>query len=183
MISNSDAVSLRRAAVWTAEGLGFAATLIPSPVTVTGGPIQTVFAGNTGGENALTVCTLLLLAVPLVIAGRSSACIAIVIALAWLPGAAGPLLGWYVLRLSILRFDAWYYVSWLAWLIVAMLTLAETYAWLKHRRCTEPVGCCSCCLPRSGHRIASPRHRTAQTAVSTAAPEGCPALDASFATR
>ena len=129
MISISGALSRRRAAMWTAAGLVFAAVQIPSSVTVTGGPIQTVFPGNTSGGDAATVCTLLLLAVPLVTAGRASARVATVIAVAWLPGAAAQMLGWYVFRISILHVDAWYYVSWLVWLAVAILAIAEAQRW------------------------------------------------------
>ena len=66
-------VSSRRRAVWTGAGLVFATVLIPSPVYLTGGPIQTIFAGNTGGEDAVAACTLALLAIPLVIAGLAPA--------------------------------------------------------------------------------------------------------------
>jgi hypothetical protein len=125
MISISGAASRRRAAVWTAAGLIFAALSIPSPVYVTGGPIRTIFTGNTGGENAAAACTLALLAIPLVVAGLASGRMATVLVVAWLPEAVARLLSWYVLRLSFLHFDRWYYVSWLAWLAIAVLALAE----------------------------------------------------------
>lgn len=129
MISISGAVSPRRRAVWTGAGLVFAAVLIPSPVYLTGEPIQTIFAGNTGGEDAVAVCTLALLAIPLVIAGLAPARMTAVMAVAWLPGAAAQLLGWLVFPISFLHIDAWYYLSWLVWLAVAVATLAETRAW------------------------------------------------------
>jgi hypothetical protein len=110
----SGAVSRRRAAVWTAAGLMFAALSIPSPVYVTGGPIQTIFTGNTRGEDAAAICSLVLLAVPLVVAGLADARIATVIAVAWLPEAAAQPLGWYVFWIQFLHLDVWYYVSWLA---------------------------------------------------------------------
>lgn len=119
------AVSRRRAVVWAAAGLVFAALSIPSPVYVTGGPIQTIFAGNTGGENAAAVCNLVLLALPLVVAGLSSARLSLVIAVAWLPGAAAQPISWYVFMVSFLHLDAWYFVTWLAWLAIAALTLVE----------------------------------------------------------
>jgi hypothetical protein len=125
MISISGTVSHRRAALWTAAGLVFVALSIPSPVYFAGGPIQTIFAGNTGGEDATAVCNLVLLALPLVVAGLASARIATVIAAAWLPAAAAQPLGWYVFRIDILSLDAWFYVSWLAWLAIAVLALAE----------------------------------------------------------
>jgi hypothetical protein len=122
--SPGGAFSHRRAAVWAAAGLVFAALSIPSPVYVTGGPIQTIFAGNTGGENAAAVCSLVLLALPLVVAGLSSARMAAVIAATWLPGAAAQPISWYVFLVRFLQLDAWYYVSWLAWLAIAVLMLA-----------------------------------------------------------
>jgi hypothetical protein len=131
MISISGTVSPRRAVVWTAAALVFAAVSIPSPVYITGAPVQTIFAGNTGGENALAVCNLALIALPLVIAGLASARIATVIVVAWLPGAAAPLLGWFVFRFNIMHFAVWYYVGWLAWLAVAAMALAEARGWLS----------------------------------------------------
>ncbi len=125
MISISGAVSRQRAAAWTAAGLVFAALSIPSPVYFTGGPIQTIFEGNTGGENAVAVCTLVLLAVPLVVTGLASGRMAIVLVVAWLPEAAAQLLGWYVFRFNLLRVDAWFYMSWLALLAIAALAVAE----------------------------------------------------------
>jgi hypothetical protein len=129
MISLSGTVKPRRAAVWTVAGLVFAAVQIPSPLALNGGPIQTVFAGNTRGEDAISVGILVLLAAPLVTAGLVSARVAAVIAVAWLPGAAAQMLGWYVFRINILHVDAWYYVSWIAWLAVAILALAQARQW------------------------------------------------------
>jgi hypothetical protein len=123
------AVTRRRAAVWAAAGLVFAGLSIPSPIHVTGGPIQTIFAGNTRGESTAAVCYLVLLALPLLVAGLASARMATVIAVAWLPGAAAQLLGWYVFPFPYVHLDAWYYVSWLAWLAIAVLTLAEALSW------------------------------------------------------
>ena len=63
-----------------------------------------------------------------------------VMVLAWLPGAASPaLLGWYVFRFSPLRFDAWYYVSWLAWLAIAVVALAGARGWRSGRQSQTPV--------------------------------------------
>jgi len=134
MVGTSGAVSRRRAVMWPAAGLVFAALSIPSPVYVTGGPIRTIFAGNTGGENAATVCYLVLLALPLVVAGLASARMAAVIAVAWLPGAAVQPLAWYFVPFPVTRLDAWYLVSWLAWLAVAVLTLAEARSWRSGNR-------------------------------------------------
>jgi len=134
LITSSGAFSRRRAAMWSAAGLIFAALSIPSPVYVTGGPIQTIFAGNTGGENAAAVCNLVLLAVPLAAAGLAGPRIAIVIAVAWLPEAAAQPLAWYVFLPSFLRLDVWYDVSWLVWLAIAVLTVTQAYSWLSGRR-------------------------------------------------
>jgi hypothetical protein len=125
MLSVSGKVSRRRAAAWISAGSVFATLAIPSPVFFPGGPIQTVFAGNSGGENAAVVCDLVLLALPLVVAGLASARLATVIAVAWLPVAGGQLLWWYYNRLSVLHLDAWYLVLWFAWLAIAVLTAAE----------------------------------------------------------
>lgn len=111
------------------RGLVFAALSIPSPVYLTGGPIQTIFAGNTGGENTAAVCYLVLLALPLVVAGLASARMAAVIAVACLPGAAAQLLAWYFIPFPFTRLDAWYLVSWLAWLAIAVLTVAAARSW------------------------------------------------------
>jgi len=73
MISISGTISRRRAVAWTAAALVFTAVSIPSPVYVTGGPIQTIFAGNTTSENAVTVFSLLLIAVPLLMTGLACA--------------------------------------------------------------------------------------------------------------
>ena len=124
LIGSQGAFSRRRAAVWSSAGLVFAALSIPSPVYVTGGPIQTIFAGNTGSENAAAVCSLVLLALPLMVAGLSAARMAAVIAVAWLPGAAAQPISWYVFMVKFLHLDAWYFVSWLAWLAIAVMTLA-----------------------------------------------------------
>jgi hypothetical protein len=102
LISILDSVSRRRAVVWVGAGLAFVALSIPSPVYVTGGPIQTIFAGNASGENAAAVCGLVLLALPLVVAGLSSARMATVIAVAWLPGAAAQPISWYVFMVNFL---------------------------------------------------------------------------------
>jgi hypothetical protein len=129
LISISDAISRRRATVWTAAGLIFVALSIPSPVYFTGSPIQTIFAGNTGREDATTICYLVLLALPLVVAGLASARMAAVMAIAWLPAAAGQLLSSYIFQSNFLHLDAWYYASWLPWLAIAALTLAEARNW------------------------------------------------------
>jgi hypothetical protein len=134
MISISGTISRRRAVAWTAAGLVFTAVSIPSPVYVTGGPIQTIFAGNTTSENAVTVFSLLLIAVPLLMTGLASGPMATVMVVAWLPEAAAVMLGWYVLRLSFLRPDAWYYASWLVWLAIAALALAEARGWRSGRQ-------------------------------------------------
>ena len=137
-VGTSGAVSRRRAVMWPAAGLIFAALSIPSPVYVTGGPIRTIFAGNTAGENAATVCYLVLLALPLVVAGLASARMAAVIAIAWLPGAAVQPLAWYFIPFPVTRLDAWYLVSWLAWLAIAVLTLAEARSWRSGNRSQSP---------------------------------------------
>jgi hypothetical protein len=129
MISISGAAAARRAALWTGAALLLIAVSIPSPVYFAGNPIQTVFAGNTGGEDALTVSAMLLLALPLVVIGLAPARTATGMVVAWLPEAAAPLLAWYVFRLNILHLDAWYYVGWFVWLAVAVLALAETRRW------------------------------------------------------
>ncbi len=139
MISSSGPVSPRRAAAWTAAGLVFTALSIPSPLYLPGSPIQTIFAGNTRGEDAAAVCNLVLLALPLLVAGLASARIATVIAVAWLPGAAAQGLGWYVFRMNFLHLDTWYYVSWLAWLAIAVLALAEARGWRSSDRSQFPL--------------------------------------------
>jgi hypothetical protein len=123
-ISNSGAISPRRAAVWIAVALVFAALSIPYPVYVPGGPIQTIFTGNTGGQDAVLACALVLLAVPLVVTGLAPGRMATILAVAWLPEAATPLLG-FLSRPNIVHLDAWYYATWLAWLAIVVLTLAE----------------------------------------------------------
>jgi hypothetical protein len=133
LVTMPGSFSRRRAATWTAAGLIFAALSIPSPVYVASGPIQTIFAGNTRGENAAAVCNLVLLALPLVVAGLADARIAAAIALAWLPEAAAQPLSWYVFLPSLLHLDVWYYVSWLAWLAIAALASAQAYGWLSNR--------------------------------------------------
>lgn len=139
MISISGAVSRRRAAMWTAAGLVFAALSIPSPVYFSGQPIQTIFAGNTSGENALAICKLILVAAPLVVTGLASGWMAIVLVLAWLPEAAAQLLGWYVFRFFFLHVDAWFWASWLALLAIAMLALVETRNWRSGRHPVSQV--------------------------------------------
>jgi hypothetical protein len=134
MAGTSGAVSHRRVVMWPVAGLVFAALSIPSPVYVTGGPIRTIFAGSTGGENAATVCYLVLLALPLLVAGIAPARMAAVIAIAWLPGAAVQPLAWYFIPFPYTRLDAWYLVSWLAWLAIAVLTLAEARNWRSGNR-------------------------------------------------
>jgi hypothetical protein len=129
LISSSGGSSPRRATVWTVAGLLFAALSVPSPFYFTGNPIQTIFAGNTGGEDVTTVCYLVLLALPLVVAGLASARMATVIAVAWLPAAVGQLLSSYIVQSNFLHLDAWYYASWLLWLAIAVLTLAQARNW------------------------------------------------------
>jgi hypothetical protein len=138
LISISGAISRRRATVWTAAGLLFVALSIPSPVYFTGTPIQTIFAGNTGGEDSTTVCYLVLLALPLVVAGLASARMAAVMAVAWLPAAAGQLLSPYIFQSNVLHLDAWYYVSWLLWLAIAALTLAQARNWQSGNHSQSP---------------------------------------------
>jgi hypothetical protein len=134
LISICGSISRRRATVWTAAGLIFVALSIPSPVHFAGIAIQTIFAGNTAGEDATTVCYLILLALPLVVAGLASARMAAVMAVAWLPAAAGQLLSPYILQSNVLRLDAWYYVSGLAWLAIAVLMLAQARSWQSGNR-------------------------------------------------
>jgi hypothetical protein len=138
LVGTSGAVSRRRVAMWPVAGLVFAALSIPSPVYVIGGPIRTIFAGNTGGENTATVCYLILLALPLVVAGMASVRMAAVIAIAWLPGAAVQPLAWYFIPFPYTRLDPWYLVSWLAWLAIAALTLAEARRWRSGNRSQSP---------------------------------------------
>jgi hypothetical protein len=138
MVGLSGTVSRRRATVWTAAGLAFAALSIPSPVYFTGSPIQTIFAGNTGGQDAAAVCNLVLLALPLVVAGLAPARMTTVIAAAWLPEATAQPLGWYVYRNNFLHLDTWYYVSWLAWLAIAGLALGEARDWRSGSRSRPP---------------------------------------------
>jgi hypothetical protein len=139
MISISGSVSRRRAVLWTAAALVFTAVSIPSPLYVPGGPIQTIFTGNSTAEDAVTVGSLLLVAVPLLVTSLASGRIATVMVLAWLPAAASALLGWVVFRLSFLHVDAWYYVSWLVWLAIAALTLAEARGWRLSRQSPMPA--------------------------------------------
>jgi hypothetical protein len=139
LISVSGSVSWRRAAVWAAAGLVFAGLSIPSPVYVLNGPIQTIFAGNTAGQSVAAACDLALLALPLVVAGLAPARMTIVIAAAWLPGAAAQQVGWTVIRATFLHFDQWYYVSWLAWLAIAMLTFAQALSWESGNRSQTPA--------------------------------------------
>jgi hypothetical protein len=129
MISIHGAVSAGRAAMWTGAALVVVAASIPSPVYFTGNPIQTVFTGNSGGDDAVAVGAMLLLTVPLVLIGLAPARMATGMVIAWLPEAAAPLLGWYALRLNILHLDAWYYLSWFVWLALAVLALAEARRW------------------------------------------------------
>jgi hypothetical protein len=125
MIGIAGAVSRRRAAVWMTAGLVFAALSIPNPVRFAGSPIQTIFAGNTGGEDAAAVCSLVLVAVPLLVAGLASARMAAIMALWWLPEAAARPLGWYIYPSTVLRLDWWYAVIWIAWLAVAVLAFTQ----------------------------------------------------------
>jgi Beta-lactamase len=71
---------------------------------------------------------------PLVVAGLASARLAAVMAIAWLPGAAVQPLAWYFIPFPVTRLDAWYLVSWLAWLAIAVLTLAEARSWRSGNR-------------------------------------------------
>jgi hypothetical protein len=129
MIDIAGSVSVRQAVIWTAAALLIVASSIPSRAHFTGSPIQTIFAGNTGGEDAVSVCYLVLLAVPLVIAGLAPARLATIIAALWLPEAAAQLLWPYVFQSGLLRLDVWFYLSCLAWLVVAMVALAQTRSW------------------------------------------------------
>jgi len=78
------------------------------------------------------------LALPLVVAGLASARMATVIAVAWLPGAAVQPLALYFIPFSLTRVDAWYLVSWLAWLAIAVLTLSEVRSWRSGNRSQSP---------------------------------------------
>jgi hypothetical protein len=138
LVGTSGAITRRRTMLWPAAGLVFAALSIPSPVYIAGGPIRTIFAGNTAGENAATVCYLVLLALPLLVAGLASARMAAVIAVAWLPGATVQPLAWYFIPFPFTRLDAWYLVSWLAWLAIAALALAEARSWRSSSRSQSP---------------------------------------------
>ncbi len=111
LIGISGSLSRWRATLWVAAGLVFAALSIPSPVYFIGSPIQTIFEGNTTRENAAEVCYLVLLALPLLVAGLASARLAVVIAVAWLAEAVPQLLGWYVNLDNVVRLDAWHYVN------------------------------------------------------------------------
>jgi hypothetical protein len=129
LINVSRSTSDRRAAIWLAAGLVFAGLSIPSPYRVAGVPIQTIFAGNTGGENVAAIFYLVLLALPLIAAGLSSARLATVIAVAWLPGAIAQPLSWDAFRSSLFPLDGWYYGICLACIAVAVLALAEARRW------------------------------------------------------
>lgn len=113
-----------RLRLWCAAAVLVTAASIPSPAYFPPGPIGTVFTGDSAGQGIAVVLGLLLLALPLVAAGLVPARTSIAIAAGWLPVASAQLLAGPIIQTAPASLDAWYYLSWLPWLAVAVLAVA-----------------------------------------------------------
>lgn len=114
--------------VWWGAAIAVTALSIPSPAYFPPGPIGTVFTGDSGGQDAAVITSLLLLALPLLLAGLVPARTAVAIAAGWLPVASAQLIAGPIVQTAPARLDAWYYLSWLPWLAVALLALTVARA-------------------------------------------------------
>jgi len=117
-----------RLRLWWAAAVMVTVLSVPSPAYFPPGPIGTVFTGDSPGQAAAVGIGLLLLALPLLAAGVVPARTSAAIAACWLPVAAAQLIAGPVVQTAPASLDAWYYLSWLPWLAVALLALAEARA-------------------------------------------------------
>lgn len=110
-----------RLRVWCTLAVVVTAVSIPSPAYFPPGPIGTVFTGNTGSQDVVVAVGLLLVALPLVAAGLVRPATSAAIAAGWLAVAVAQLIAGPVVQTAPASLDAWYYVTWVPWLAVAVL--------------------------------------------------------------
>jgi hypothetical protein len=115
--------SNRRLVAWCAAAAAVAVLSVPSPAYFPPGPIGTVFTGDTGSQDFVIVVGLLLVALPLIAAGLVAPRISAAIAAGWLPVAVAQLIAGPIIQTAPASLDAWYYLTWLPWLAVAVLAL------------------------------------------------------------
>jgi hypothetical protein len=113
-----------RLRLWWAAALLVTAASIPSPAYFPPGPIGTVFTGDSAGQDIAVVLGLLLVALPLVVAGLVPARTSVAIAAGWLPVIVAQLIAGPIIQTAPASLDAWYYLSWLPWLAVVLLAIA-----------------------------------------------------------
>jgi hypothetical protein len=113
---------------WTAVAALVIIVSIPSPAYFPPDRIGTIFTGNTGSQNVVVAIGLLLVALPLVVAGLVRPATSAAIAAGWLPAAVAQLIAGPIIQTAPARLDIWYYLSWLPW--VAVAALAATAAGL-----------------------------------------------------
>lgn len=106
---------------WTAVAALLIIVSIPSPAYFPPGPIGTIFTGNTGSQNVVVAVGLLLVALPLVVAGLVRPATSAAIAAGWLPVAVAQLIAGPIIQTAPASLDTWYYLSWIPWLAVAAL--------------------------------------------------------------
>lgn len=127
--------SNRRLVAWCAAAAAVAVLSVPSPAYFPPGPIGTVFTGDTGSQDIVVVVGLLLVALPLIAAGLVAPRISAAIAAGWLPVAVAQLIAGPIIQTAPASLDAWYYLTWLPWLAVAVLALSAAGLLKAH-----PVG-------------------------------------------
>lgn len=125
-------IGILRLPPWCAVAALLIIVSIPSPAYFPPGPIGTIFTGNTGSQNVVAAVGLLLVAVPLVVAGLVRPATAAAIAAGWLPVAVAQLIAGPIIQTAPASLDVWYYLSWIPWLAVAALAAGSAGLFKPH---------------------------------------------------
>jgi hypothetical protein len=124
-----------RLRLWIAAAVLVTAASIPSPAYFPPGPIGTIFTGDSAGQDVAVVLGLVLVALPLVVAGLVPARTSVAIAAGWLPVGIAQLIAGPIIQTAPASLDAWYYLSWIPWLAVLVLAARAAGLFKPH-----PVG-------------------------------------------
>ena len=125
-------IGIVRLPPWCAVAALLIIVSIPSPAYFPPGPIGTIFTGNTGSQNVVAAVGLLLIAVPLVVAGLVRPATAAAIAAGWLPVAVAQLIAGPIIQTAPASLDVWYYLTWIPWLAVAALAAGSAGLFKPH---------------------------------------------------
>ena len=125
-------IGIVRLPPWCAVAALLIIVSIPSPAYFPPGPIGTIFTGNTASQNVVAAVGLLLVALPLVVAGLVRPATSAAIAAGWLPVAVAQLIAGPIIQTAPASLDVWYYLSWIPWLAVAALAAGSAGLFKPH---------------------------------------------------